>query len=107
MIMREAGSGSRWRLERALAQVGIGLRDLQVTLELGSNEAIKEAVLQGLGVAFLSSHAIREEVERKRLHAVRVSGLELGREMFLVWDPKRALPIPARLFLDLSAAKSP
>lgn len=107
LIVREAGSGSRWRLERALAQAGLTLRDLRVTLELGSNEAIKEAVIQGLGAAFLSDHAIRQEIEGKRLHAVRVSGLELGREMFVVWDPKRALPIPARLFLDLSATKSP
>lgn len=106
LIMREAGSGTRWRLERALAEAGKSVRDLRITLELGSNEAIKEAVLRGLGIAFLSSHAVHQEVESKQLHAVRVPGLELRREMFLVWNPKRALPIPARLFLDLSASSS-
>src|SRR5262249_33650346 len=49
LILREAGSGSRRCLEQALAAAGKGLRDLDVTLELGSNEAIKEAVLRGLG----------------------------------------------------------
>jgi DNA-binding transcriptional LysR family regulator len=104
LIMREAGSGTRWRLERALADAGKSLRDLRVTLELGSNEAIKEAVLQGLGLAFLSIHAVRQEVEAEQLHAVLVPELELGREIFVVWNPKRALTIPARLFLDLCAA---
>jgi DNA-binding transcriptional LysR family regulator len=104
LIMREVGSGTRWCLERALAEVGKSVRDLRITLELGSNEAIKEAVLQGLGLAFLSTHAVRQEVETKQLHAVRVSDLKLTRDMFLVWNPKRALPIPARLFLDLSVS---
>jgi LysR family transcriptional regulator, low CO2-responsive transcriptional regulator len=104
LIMREVGSGTRWCLERALTDAGKSVRDLRVTLELGSNEAIKEAVLQGLGLAFLSTHAVRQEIETKQLHAVRVSDLKLSREMFVVWNPKRAMPIPARLFLDLSAA---
>ena len=104
LIMREAGSGTRWCLERALADVDKSVRDLRVALELGSNEAIKEAVLQGLGLAFLSAHAVRQEVEAKRLHAVQIPDLTLIREMFVVWNPKRAMPIPARLFLDLSAA---
>lgn len=104
LIMREVGSGTRWCLERALTEAGKSLRDLHVTLELGSNESIKEAVLQGLGLAFLSTHAVRQEIETKQLHAVRISDLKLTREMFVVWNPKRALPIPARLFLDLSTA---
>src|SRR5262249_2036045 len=46
LIVREAGSGSRWCLEQALARVGKSLHDLRIVLELGSNEAIKEAVLR-------------------------------------------------------------
>jgi DNA-binding transcriptional LysR family regulator len=101
LIVREAGSGSRWCLERALAKAGRSLRDLQVALELGSNEAIKEAVLRGLGLAVLSTHAVQEEVRSGKLHALQVRGLPLVRDMFVVWDRRRALPIPARLFLDL------
>src|SRR5262249_39920106 len=50
LVLREAGSGSRWCLEHALAGAGLSLDDLRVALELGSNEAIKEAVLRGLGL---------------------------------------------------------
>jgi DNA-binding transcriptional LysR family regulator len=98
LILREAGSGSRWCLEQALARAGRSLADLQIALELGSNEAIKEAVVRGLGVAVLSSHAVHKELRAGRLHALRVADLPLEREMYVVWDRRRALPIPARLF---------
>jgi DNA-binding transcriptional LysR family regulator len=101
LILREAGSGSRWCLERALARAGQSLRDLRVALELGSNEGIKEAVLRGLGLAFLSTHAVRHELDDGRVRAVAVTGLSLDREMFAVWSRRRVLPIAARLFLDL------
>ncbi|MHB1421831.1 MAG: selenium metabolism-associated LysR family transcriptional regulator [Gemmataceae bacterium] len=101
LIVREAGSGSRWCLEQALRESGKSLSDLRVALELGSNEAIKEAVFQGLGVTVLSTHAVENEVRAGRLHALTIRGLPLLREMFAVWDRRRVLPIPTRLFLDL------
>jgi LysR family transcriptional regulator, low CO2-responsive transcriptional regulator len=103
LVLREVGSGSRWCLEQGLARAGKPLTDLRVALELGSNEAIKEAVLRGLGLAFLSRLAVEKELRAGQLAAVRVDGLRLAREMFAVSDRRRALPIPARLFLDLLA----
>jgi DNA-binding transcriptional LysR family regulator len=101
LILREAGSGSRWCLEQALARAAKSLGSFNVVLELGSNEAIKEALLRGLGVAILSTHTIRQEAEAGKLHPLPITDLPLKREMFVVWDRRRALPIPARLFLDL------
>jgi DNA-binding transcriptional LysR family regulator len=107
LIIREAGSGSRWCLERGLTQAGTSLGELRVALELGSNEGIKEAVLRGLGVAFLSTYAVSEDIDRGRLRAVPVAGLSLAREMFAAWSRRRALPITARLFLDLLPSAVP
>lgn len=101
LIVREVGSASRSCLEQALTLVGKSLRDLRVTLELGSNEAIKEAVLRGMGAAVLSTRAVHREVEAGKLHVLQISGLTLSREMLVVWDRRRVLPIPARLFVDL------
>jgi DNA-binding transcriptional LysR family regulator len=101
LILREAGSGSRWCLEQALARVGRSANDLRVALELGSNEAIKEAVQRGMGLAVLSTHAVERETQPGGpLHALQITGLPLKRQMFVVWDRRRVLPIPARLFLD-------
>lgn len=105
LILREAGSGSRWCLEQSLTAAGRSLRDLNVALELGSNEAIKEALQRNLGLAILSTRVIQKEVQAGQLHALGVAGLPLEREIFVTWDRRRALPIPARLFLDLLNAQ--
>jgi len=101
LIVREVGSASRSCLEQALTQAGKSFRDLRVTLELGSNEAIKEAVLRGMGAAVLSTRAVQKEADAGKLHLLQISGLILSRDMLVVWDRRRVLPIPARLFLDL------
>jgi DNA-binding transcriptional LysR family regulator len=101
LILRETGSASRHRLVQALAEAGRCAGDLRVVLELGSNEAIAEAVREGLGLAVLSERAVRREVEAGRLCALGVSGLSLEREMLAAWDRRRVLPAHARLFLDL------
>jgi DNA-binding transcriptional LysR family regulator len=101
LVLREPGSGSRWCLEAALSQAGKSARDLKIALELGSNEAIKEAVQRGLGASVLSTHAVERELESGKLHALKITGLALRRQMYVAWDRRRALSIPARLFLDL------
>ncbi|MBY0524214.1 MAG: LysR family transcriptional regulator [Gemmataceae bacterium] len=103
LVLREAGSGSRWCLERALASAGKSAKDLNVVLELGSNEAIKESVRRGVGLAVLSDEVVKKDRKPRRLHALDVIGLSLERDIFLVWDRRRALSIPAHLFLDFVA----
>lgn len=101
LIQRERGSGSRHCLERSLERLGVPLSRLNVVLELCSSEAIKEAVVARVGLAILSRRAIGREEEAGRLKAVRVEGLTLDRDIFIVRDRRRVLPGPARLFLDL------
>jgi DNA-binding transcriptional LysR family regulator len=71
---------------------------LQIALELGSNEAIKEAVVRGLGLAVLSSYAVQKELRAGQLVALKVTDLHCDREMFVVWDRRRVLSAPARTF---------
>jgi DNA-binding transcriptional LysR family regulator len=99
LVLREAGSGLRHCFEKSLERAGRSVGDLRVALELGSNEAIKEAVLRGLGVAVLSACVARKEIESGQLRAVEVSDLRCDRDIFVVQDRRRVLPLPARLFL--------
>jgi DNA-binding transcriptional LysR family regulator len=101
LIQRERGSGSRHTLERALERVGMTPGALNVVLELGSSEAITGAVLEGLGVAVLSRRAVHKEVRAGRLRTLRIEGLTLERDLFVVRDRRRALPAPAQSFLAL------
>lgn len=101
LIQREAGSGSRRCLERSLERLGAAAVDLNVVLELGSTEAIKEAVLRRVGLAVLSRRAVAKEAKARQLKALHVTGLTLDRDIYLVRDRRKVLPGPARLFLDL------
>ena len=81
-------------------KAGLSLADLRVALELGSNEAIKEAVLRGVGVAILSTYAVQKELKGGQLHSLEVSDLYCDRDMFVVQDRRRVLSLQARLFLN-------
>src|SRR5579884_1668272 len=99
LVLREVGSGLRHCFEKSLDKAGLSLTDLRVALELGSNEAIKEAVLRGVGVAILSTYAVQKEIRTGQLHALTVNDLHCDRDMYIVQDRRRVLPLPARLFL--------
>jgi DNA-binding transcriptional LysR family regulator len=99
LILREVGSGMRHCLERSLEMAGLSLAELHVVLELGSNEAIKEAILRNAGVAILSTYAVQKELRAGQLRALEVSDLHCDRDMYIVHDRRRVLPLPARLFL--------
>jgi DNA-binding transcriptional LysR family regulator len=99
LVLREVGSGLRHCFEKSLDKAGLALSSLRVALELGSNEAIKEAVLRGVGIAILSTYAVQKELNTGQLHALEVSDLHCDRDMFIVQDKRRVLPLPARLFL--------
>jgi DNA-binding transcriptional LysR family regulator len=99
LIIRESGSGCRSALEKSLEQAGRSLADLNVSLELGSNAAIRDAVRRGLGVAFLSWCCVKRELGSKELRAVAVRGLRLTRDFYLVYHRRRPLSPAASVFL--------
>jgi DNA-binding transcriptional LysR family regulator len=99
LIIREPGSGSRCALEKSLERAGTSLGGLKITLELGSNAAIKDTVKRGLGVAFLSLLAVQREIDADELRAVKVSGLSLDRQFYLVYHRRRPLSPAACVFL--------
>ena len=100
LVLRESGSGLRHCFEKALEQAGGSLGRLQVALELGSNEAIKEAVRQGVGIAILSTYAVQKEFQAGRLVTLPLKDIHCDRDMFVVQDQRRVLPLPARMLLD-------
>ena len=100
LLIREEGSATRQVTERALELAGA---KIELTMELGHTEAIKQAVMAGLGVAFLSVHAIRVEVETGRLAALRLRGHRVRRHFHVIHNEARTLGAAARAFVDLIA----
>ena len=99
IILRESGSGLRHCFEKSLERAGRSVADLSVALELGSNEGIKEAIMRGVGAAILSTYAVQKELRAGTLLALEISDLRCDREMFVVQDKRRVLPLSARQFL--------
>ena len=105
LIIRERGSGSRAALEKSLERAGLSLAALNITLELGSNSAIKDTVKGGLGIAFLSRLAIQREIDADELRAVTVSGLSLTRHFYLVYHRRRPLSAAASVFMNFLGSR--
>jgi DNA-binding transcriptional LysR family regulator len=99
LVIRERGSGSRCALEKSLLRAGTSPADLTISLELGSNAAIKDAVKRGLGVAFLSRLAVKRELDSNELRSVAVQGLRLTRQFYIVYHRRRPLSPAATVFL--------
>ena len=101
---KPAGTAKRRSRPIKPDRAGRSLSELRVAIELGSNEAIKEAVLRGVGVAVLSALAVQKEIKSGTLHALTVKGIHCDRDMFVVRDRRRVPPLPARLFLTFLEA---
>lgn len=81
-ISREQGSGTRILMTRYLDRIGDG--QVFRFVEMGSNETIKQSVMAGLGIAFLSLHTATEELAQKRLILLDAPQLPIMRHWFLV-----------------------
>jgi DNA-binding transcriptional LysR family regulator len=98
LLMREEGSATRQVAERALQQAGTRLG---AVMELGHTEAIKQAVMAGLGVALVSIHAVQGEVATGRLCALRLRGIRIRRHFHVIHNEARSLSASARAFIAL------
>ena len=94
-IIRERGSGTRAAMEQAFAERGFRARE---SLEMSSNETIKQAVMAGMGIAFLSMHTIGLELRAGRLALLAVSGLPVMREWYVIHRRGKRLTPAAQAF---------
>lgn len=96
LLRREAGSATQALVDSALERAGT---TMGVAAELGSNEALKEAVLGGLGVAWVPRLAVARELASEDLAAVSVPGLGVRRTLSVVRPAGRTLPPAGRAFI--------
>lgn len=101
LLMREQGSATRLVTERALRQAGVRFT---TAMELDHVEAIKQAVMAGLGVALVSMYAVRGEIATRRLCGLRLKGLRVRRHFHVIHNEARALTASGRAFMALLEA---
>jgi len=103
-LIREPGSGTRATMERYFADVGITPRH---ALEMVGNETIKQAVMAGLGLAFISAHTVSLECEVGRLVKLPVTGTPVIRRWFVVHRTEKELMPVAETFRAFLLAEAP
>ncbi len=91
-LMREQGSGTRALMERLFGEEGVYPK---IGMEIGSNETIKQAVIAGLGLAFISAHTVAAEIAEGRLVQLDVEGLPIMRQWHVVRRAGKRLTPPA------------
>jgi len=96
-LVREAGSGTRLAVDRVFAEQGV---EIQPYMDLGSSEAIKQAVMAGLGISVLSRHNLRLELAGKHIAILDVKGFPLFYRWYAVHLRSKKLPLTASCFLD-------
>jgi LysR family transcriptional regulator, low CO2-responsive transcriptional regulator len=99
-LFREIGSGTRSVFDGFIGDTRI--RAVQMRMELGSNETIKQAVMAGIGIALISAHTIAAEVASGRLVCLDLEDLPILRRWYVVNRTDRALSPAARAFRDFA-----
>ena len=76
-----------------------------IGMAMSSNETIKQAVIAGLGIAFISAHTVATELDERRLVTLDVVGLPVVRQWFVLARKDKVLLPPARAMLEFLSAQ--
>jgi DNA-binding transcriptional LysR family regulator len=97
LIYREAGSGTRLKMQEFFSRKHIIPK---VKLELATSEAVKQAVMAGLGCSVLSLLSMKSELKEKELIIVPVKGFPIKTNWTLIWLPKKKFSVVAQAYLN-------
>ena len=96
-LVREPGSGTRAAVEKLFLSKGVSPK---VRMELGSNEAIKQAIVGGLGVSVLSRQTLSLDAPMKHIAILNVEGFPIRRHWYVAYPRGKKLSVIAQAFLE-------
>ena len=96
-LVREPGSGTRMSLEQLFMDMDL---KLNVRMELGSNEAIKQSIVGGLGISVLSCHTLALDAAMNQLTVLDVQGFPIERHWHYAYPAGKQLSIVAKTFVE-------
>ncbi|MEW6672586.1 MAG: selenium metabolism-associated LysR family transcriptional regulator [Thermodesulfobacteriota bacterium] len=99
-IIRERGSGTLKSFEQNLSGGDIRIEDFNVVAEMGSTEAVCQAVKNGVGVSIVSRIAVSEELNAGTLKAITIAGFNLRRSFYLTLHKYRSLSPLGNTFVE-------
>jgi DNA-binding transcriptional LysR family regulator len=102
-IAREKGSATRELVEEKVGRRGVSLK---VVMDLASNEAIKKAVENGLGISIISRYVAQKEVDQGLLRMVPFGKEKIMRKFFIIYHEDKYLSSTIRAFLNVASKLS-
>ncbi|MFA7404327.1 MAG: selenium metabolism-associated LysR family transcriptional regulator [Pelobacteraceae bacterium] len=105
LIAREDGSGTQQAVYESMAGTWINKDSLAIVARLGSSEAIRQALLNGAGYAFISVRAISEELANGQLMTIKIPGVKISRKIYAARREGRELSPAAAAFIELMLGK--
>jgi DNA-binding transcriptional LysR family regulator len=102
-LIREPGSGTRLLMERVFHAHGMSVN---ATMEISSDETIKQATMAGMGIAFLSLNTVELEQQTGHLVVVDVVGMPVMRDWYIVHRKDKRLPPVATAFREFLLSQS-
>lgn len=102
-LIREPGSGARATIHEIFSAHGCEPR---VRMELSNNEAIKQAIIAGLGVSIMSRYTLGLDVPHEQVAVLDVAGFPVDRPWVMVHPAGKRLSLVAQAFLDSMLAES-
>jgi DNA-binding transcriptional LysR family regulator len=107
MVVRERGSGSRQALERALDEAGTSLASFRIVGEMGSTQAIKQAVRAAVGISLISRRAVEDECKAGLVVCLKIDRVDVRRAFYLVTPRERTRSPLGLAFLTFLESQFP
>ncbi|MEN6616319.1 MAG: selenium metabolism-associated LysR family transcriptional regulator [Syntrophorhabdus sp.] len=103
LIVRERGSGTRNAVEAALSKIReLQKKRLNIVAELSDNEAIKQAVMSGLGMAYISKMAVSDQLRDHLFKEIKLDGLpEIKRSFFIISRKGKTVLPQVKVLLEI------
>ncbi len=104
LLSREAGSGTSEIIEEYLQKIGLQSRDLNIHMQLGSTESIKNYLIHSNTFAFLSIYSVQQELADDRLCIIDIDQMDITRTFSFIYRQGQPSPL-AKLFMGFTSLK--
>ena len=106
-IIREPGSGTLKSIQTSFSEAGLNFNELNVVARIGSTEAIRQGIKNGMGVSILSAIAVSDDVAAGTLKTLAIDGLNLKRAFYLTHHSQRSISPLTQAFIDFIGSQTP
>ncbi|NOX33170.1 MAG: LysR family transcriptional regulator [Deltaproteobacteria bacterium] len=103
-IAREKGSGTWKSILKSMEDAGFDPKGLKTCVTMGNTISVIQGILNHVGISILSTIAVQDDIDTKRLKALPVKGLALDRFFYITLSKKRTLSPIGKKFIDFCKA---